>query len=128
MLGDCCKTSLDAVIIGLTDFVELKVRAIRSLILPVEDVAQEPPEEDHGQEEPDEQWRVEADVEAWIARAAALGIEAERQPGYGYEQKGVKLEGADEVAMQEGVDGKLGAATRAFVTREGQESAPWEQS
>ena len=128
MLGDCCKTSLDAVIIGLTDFVELKVRVIRSLILPVEDVAQEPPEEDHGQEEPDEQWRVEADIEAWIARAAALGIEAERQPGNRNEQQGIILEGCDDIAMQEGMDGTLAAAAGAFVACERQEPAARKQA
>ena len=111
-----------------TNFLIRKIRAIRSLVLPVEDIAQEPPEKDHGQEEPDEQWGVEADIEAWVARPLALGIEAERQPGNRYEQQSIILEGCDDVAMQEGMDGALATAAGAFVARERQEPAARKQA
>ena len=95
--------------------------------LPVENVAQQPPDEHHCKKEPDEQWSIQAGIQSRVASATALGKQAQGYPGYGNQQQRIIPECSRQIAMQQRVNSTLTAATRTFITREREESATRKQ-
>ena len=92
-------------------------------MLPIKDVAQQPPEHNDDKKQPGKQWSVQAGIQLRIAGATALGIQAHRYPGDGYQQQGIIPECARYISVQQRMDGPLASAAGTLIPRELQDDA-----
>ena len=97
-------------------------------LLPVEDVAQHPPEQYHNEKEPDEQPLIEPKIQFRIANTLRLGIDAHGNPGNRDKKQRIVLERCHHIAIEQSMDSALTAAARTFISCEFQERTLREQS
>lgn len=92
-------------------------------MLPIKDVAQQPPEHNDYKKHPGKQRSIQAGIQSWIAGAATLGIQAHRYPGNSYQQQGIIPESARYISVQQRMDGPLASAAGTLIPRELQDGA-----